>query len=167
MNKTIFFIAILLVVGTIVTIYIWSSYNRYYIMTGKEGIAYQVDKKTGKTWVLRGTQKIQQEDPESLDKYNKEKELPYMEQLKITGNAGLSFGSFSGKIYNGGSWTVTLVLINVTAKENNGSVRWSRDFSEKILIEPLSTNYFSITLTGSEGITDAPWYIKKVYGYQK
>jgi len=59
------------------------------------------------------------------------------------------------------------VIVNVSAKEEDGTVRWSRDFSAAVTIRPLSTGYFSITVTDEQGIKEAPWSIKKVFGYKE
>ena len=34
-------------------------------------------------------------------------------------------------------------------------------------IKPLETVAFSVTVTGDDEVEDAPWNIKKVYGYQE
>jgi hypothetical protein len=82
--------------------YIWLSNNRYQIVSAKNGLAYELDKKTGETWELIGDEKTLQFDPAELERQNelaeKQKEarieaiqtkLPDEEQIKITGTAGL------------------------------------------------------------------------------
>lgn len=165
MNKTVIAVAAIVAVAFLIAFYIWSSHNRYYIMMGSQGIAYEVDRKTGESWRLYGNRKIaQQGDDESRQK---EQELPYAEASKITGSAGLSYGSFSGKLYNGSDWTVTRVIVSVSAKEEDGTVRWSRDFSEALTIKPLTSMSFEVTVVGDQGIKEAPWNIKKVFGYKE
>lgn len=163
MNKTVVALAVVIAVILLVGFYIWSSHNRYYIMTGSEGVAYEVDRKTGESWMLYGGRKIPQEGPSSK---RHQEPLPHAEASKVTGNAALSFGSFSGKIYNGSSWTVTRIVINVTAKEADDTVRWSRDFSENVTVSPLSTESFYVSVTGAHDIKDAFWTIKQVFGYK-
>ncbi len=163
MNKTVVWVVAIIAMATVVAFYVWSSHNRYYIMTSAKGIAYEVDRKTGKSWALIGNRKILQESPDT--RHNPERPLPYAERAKITGNAGLSYGSFAGKLYNGSSWTITGIVVTVTAKEEDGAVRWSRDFSDGVNIAPLETGHFSVTVTGEHGVKDAPWTIKEVYGY--
>ena len=92
--------------------------------------------------------------------------LPYDARLKITGNASLRYGDFSGKIYNGSDWTITSITFRVEAKEKDGIVRWDRKFKKSIKIEPLSTSSFSITVTGDEGIGSHVWYIDEIIGYK-
>jgi hypothetical protein len=59
------------------------------------------------------------------------------------------------------------VIVSVTAKEEDGTIRWSRDFSQAVTIRPLTTKYFSVTVSGDEQIKEAPWSIKKVFGYKE
>jgi hypothetical protein len=159
---------ILIILGivavTIVAVaWIWSSHNRYYMMVGDKGIAYEVDRKTGETWVLRGGEKTKQVNP---DEHRKEEQpLPSYERSKVTGDGGLSYGSFSGKIYNGSNWHITRVVITVDAQEEDGTSRWTRDFSDDLKIAPLATDSFYITVTGDSGVKKAPWAIKEVYGH--
>lgn len=135
-------------------------------MTGDRGVAYEVDRKTGESWMLFADLKVpQRKGGESLQK---EQELPYGTSIKITGNAALSsYGLFSGKLYTGSDWVVTRVIVNVSAKEEDGTVRWSRDFSEAVTIRPLTTESFSITVAGGEGIKETPWSMKRVFGYKE
>jgi hypothetical protein len=93
-------------------------------------------------------------------------ELPISESTNVTGNAGLGGGFLSGKIYNGTGWTVTEIIFNVTAKENNGNVRWTRDIAHKVEIGPLTTDSFFAPITGDEGVTNFVWGIKQVFGYK-
>lgn len=164
MNKTIVAVVTVVAVACLIGLYIWSSHNRFYIVTGSNGGAYEVDRKTGESWALRGSRKIpQQGEGES---HHTEEELPSDAASKVTGNAGLSYGQFSGKLYNGSDWVVTRVVISISAKEADGTVRWSRDFSEAVTVKPLTTEYFWITVGGDAGINDAAWSIKKVLGYK-
>ena len=141
MNKTIIAVVGIVAVACLIAFYIWSSHNRFYIMTGSQGVAYEVDRKTGKSWKLRGARKILQEGGD--ESHQKEEELPHAAASKITGDADLSYGLFSGKLYNGSDWVVTRVIVSVSAKEEDGTIRWSRDFSEAVTIRPLTTGYLS------------------------
>jgi hypothetical protein len=98
-----------------------------------------------------------------------ERQFPFAELTKVTGNADfVNFAilhKFEGKLYNGSSWTITRVIFSVTAKEQNGSIRWQRDFSENITVPPLKVQSFSVDMTGNEG-AKAEWSIKQVFGYK-
>lgn len=98
----------------------------------------------------------------------KSKILPYDEQVKVTGNAGLSgYGSFSGKAYNGSNWTITDMIIRVVAKEKNGSIRWDRKFKETQVIPPLSIASIDITVTDDENVASFEWNIEEIHGYKE
>jgi hypothetical protein len=91
--------------------------------------------------------------------------VPTWEAAKITGNARLSgYGHFSGKLYNGSSWTVTKVIFRVTATEEGGATLWTRDLVENLEIAPLTTSEFSVSVTGDEGVKDVSWTIKEAFG---
>jgi hypothetical protein len=92
--------------------------------------------------------------------------IPFEEKSKITGNASLGYGSFSGKIYNGSSWTISSLNFRVKAKEKNGSIRWDRTFNESIQIASLSTSSFYVAVTGDEGIDSINWSIDEVLGFK-
>ena len=165
MNKTVVAVVGILAAACLIGLYTWASHNRYYIMTGDQGIAYEVDRKTGESWMLYRSHKVPHRG--GREDRHKEDQLPYPASSKITGNASLSYGVFSGELYNGSDWVVTRVLVNVSAKEDDGTVRWSRDFSETVTIKPLTTESFSITVTGGEGVKETPWTIKEVFGYKE
>ena len=169
-NKTAIGIVAIVAATCLTAYYIWSSHNRFNLMPGPQGVAFEVDRKTGETWLLAGGRKIpqipQQTEAESR---KKEQDLPGFEANKVTGNASLNQGdgTFSGKLYNGSDWTVSRAVIFVSAKEKDGSVRWARDFSVSLAIPPLTTTSFSFTVADEQGIVEAPWYIKKVVGHKE
>jgi len=71
-----------------------SSNQRYYLAPGKNGIAYKIDRKTGKTWFVRGTslREIEESQPE-----RQLSALPESMVASLTGTAGYSVRSlFSG-----------------------------------------------------------------------
>jgi len=84
---------------------------------------------------------------------------------EITGNASISYGAFSGKIYNGSNWTITNITFRVQVKEKDGNIRWNRKFNESIQITPLSTSSFSISVTGDQGIDTFDWDVVEALGF--
>ncbi len=163
LNLTAVVIVGVVVCGLLVGVYLWLAHNRFYILSGREGIAYEVDRRTGETWTLRGANKTRHKSPE-LDRRRAET-IPPWEAAKITGNAGLSgYGSFSGMIYNGSGWTVTRVIFTVTAKEESGAVRWTRDLAENCEVAPMTTGSFSVSVPGDQGVKDVVWLIKEASG---
>ena len=165
MNKTVIAIVLILAAAAVAGNYIWSSFHRYQVVTGANGVAYQIDTETGNSWMLYGTRKVPQAGNTSSTKTGKE--LPESAARKVTGNAAISFGYFSGKLYNGSNWTLTKAVVKVTAKEKNGSVRWVRDFAVPVAVSPLSTNSFSVSVTVGEGVASTSWSIERLYGYRQ
>lgn len=97
--------------------------------------------------------------------YGTEQPLPVLEQSKVTGSAGLAYGtSFQGKLYNGSNYNLKKVVIAITAKEKNGTIRWVRQFEDDIFITPLKTGSFDVDVIGSEG-ADLNWQIDEIEGY--
>ncbi len=102
----------------------------------------------------------------SQEKKNKNSGIPSEEIVKITGNASLSDGYFSGKLYNGSSWTISDITFRIIAKKKDGTIKWNRDFNKSIRIDPLTTSLFSITVIGDEGIDNFDWLITKAFGFK-
>jgi len=60
MNKTIIFTVGILSTALLIGYYFYQQTDRYYITGAGSGIAYEVDKKTGQTWLLlQGEKRIQ------------------------------------------------------------------------------------------------------------
>lgn len=144
----------------------WPTLYRYDKMTLQgDTLPVRIHRLTGYTEYFLMGKWIPQEGQE---KSKQSKILPLEEQTKVTGNAGLSgYGSFSGKIYNGGNWTITDMIIRVIAKEKNGNVRWDRKFRETQVISPLSTASIDIDVTGDENVASFEWNIEEIRGYKK
>lgn len=92
--------------------------------------------------------------------------FPYEERIKITGNASISYGSFSGKIYNGSDWTIKEIIFSVKLEEKDNSIRWDRKFKHVITVLPLSTSSFNLDITGDGAHGSFGWQIEEVWGYK-
>lgn len=57
-KKTAIWIAVIFASALVISTYLWASHNRYDIVVGDGSAAYEVDRKTGKTWYIRGDRKI-------------------------------------------------------------------------------------------------------------
>jgi len=149
--------------------FVWpTQYRNSYLRSGGSSCPVRIDRFSGHAEILTGSGWRPLGGGNDAAKTRKEEELPPEEASKITGNAVLSYGSlFSGKIYNGSAWVVSKVIVNISAKEKDGTIRWSRDFAEPVTILSLSTGTISISVTDGNGIQDAPWSMKKVYGYRE
>ena len=149
--------------------FVWPTLYRYsYLRSGGSSCPVRIDRFSGHAEILTGSGWRPLGRGNDVAKVRKEEELPPEEADKITGNAGLAYGSlFSGKIYNGSSWVVSRIVVNISAKEKDGTIRWSRDFAAPVTIPSLSTGTISISVTDGKGIQDAPWSMVKVYGYRQ
>ena len=147
-NTTI--ITIIVVIALLVGFYIFTSSNRYYISASKDGVSYKIDKRTGETWGIYRGELYPVEEPEPEAPTPPIQDIPPSEQSKITGNAGLKYGTlFSGKLYNGSQWYVRELHLMITAKDSDGSVRWSREFKDDVFIDSLTTGSFQVEVTGA------------------
>lgn len=105
--------------------------------------------------------------PEGSEAKRRSRDLSYIEQSKLTGRAGLSFGNYySGSIYNGNEdIIVTSVTIRVTGKL--GDKTTPRDYADNVTIPPLSTRDFGVNIVvGDEG-AEYSWGIMGARGYRK
>jgi len=136
--------------------------TRFYIMTTSKGVAYEVDRRSGKTWILLGSKKIEQIDELNVDRSLKS--IPYADLQKLTGRARLSSYGFSGSIYNGTSWIVKEITFTLTVKEKDGSVRWSREYIDNVNIAPKTSGDVYFDVTGAEEFGEWTWGIKEARG---
>lgn len=131
-------------------------------MTTSKGVAYEVDRRSGKTWILLGGRKIEQIDESNVDQGLES--IPYADLQKLTGRASLSSYGFSGSIYNGTSWTVKEITFIVTVKEKDGSVRWSREYIDNVNIKPKTSGDVYFNVTGAKDFGEWTWGIKEAKG---
>jgi len=138
--------------GILAGFYVWSIHHRFYILSSSQGVAYELDRKTGETWTLYKGKKMRHRGDVAKESAET---IPPLEASKITGNAGFSgFGFFSGKLYNGSEWTITKVVFTVTAKEDGGAIRWTRDLVDNTEVAPLMTESFAVSVTGDQGVKE-------------
>jgi hypothetical protein len=154
------------VLGMLAGYHMYLTNNRYYIIGGERGIAYEVDRVTGQSWMLAGANKKEHQNPSSTSESLSS--IPWTELEKVTGNAGLGNGSFSGKIYNGSTtWTIKKIVFRVTAKDKRDVDGWTRDLVDDVTIAPLTTQSFLVAVTGDDNIESSSWTITAAYGYQR
>jgi hypothetical protein len=162
-NKSTILATGILALSALLAYWLYLSHNRFYIISAGDHLAYEVDRQSGDTWILYKTGKTPREDPAKHD--GPLETVPHSERAKITGNASLSgYGRFSGELYNGSAWVIKQVVFQVTAKEANGSVRWSRNFKAQMRIEPLTAGTFAVTVTGDANVGSLTWDISEVWG---
>ena len=182
MNKNILIIILVIALTGVVSIYLWSSNNRYYMITNKAGHVYQLDKKTGKTWFMKYGRKVPIKE---YEENNKTKEDILIKILNadslslVTGYGSLikESGYFSGEIYNGSKWTLKKLVIVISANETKEAESkqenlfdgilpdWERSFSVDVNIKPLSSGKFMFDVAGASRVKESNWNIKEAYGY--
>jgi hypothetical protein len=143
----------------------WPSLYRYDKEEDLETLV-RTNRLTGRTGVLILGQWVPQ--PKwSEPANNSHRELPDEELGKVTGNAAIQGGQFSGKIYNGSTWQVDRLYLLVTAEEPSGKTRWTRRITTSLDAEPLETKFFSVPVTGDDGIGATSWNIERAFGYRR
>ncbi|HSV72556.1 MAG TPA: hypothetical protein VLH79_02215 [Chthonomonadales bacterium] len=168
-QKAVVITTISLILGGLVGYWFYLAAHRYTLINaGSPGVAYQIDRKTGRTWMIRGGVKREQIDPEQEKLINESltQRLPVEAWAKVTGNAALSgySGTFSGRLYNGTEWIITRFVIEVKCMEADGSERWTRAFRVDQEIPPLTTEPFSFAVTGQQGDPKFEWSISDLFG---
>jgi hypothetical protein len=142
------------------------SSTRYYMIQTKEGEVYEIDRRTGDTWVIRGSKKTKVEDESTVPV------LPDAEMEKIEGELKLNdAGSLIGKLYNGTDWKLNQVTLTVTLNSKDGK-SWTRKFVHDVDGDPFATfdvfvptgkkNIFSSLDSGTINHT---WHLKEVRGF--
>lgn len=147
---------------------VWPTRFRYdHLNLGGTILPVRIDRFSGRTEVLRGFDGwvgVPESGAQAETADPAIEILPPEEKARVTGNAGLSYGTlFQGKLYNGSSYYLREVLLTITAREETGGVRWSRQFRDKVFIETLTTGEFQIKITGAEGAKLA-WTLDEVRG---
>ena len=155
----------LVIAGIIISVAVYFSLNRYYIIPGAKGIGYEVDRITGKTWVLDHGEKNLQKG-EGQTKVDPVTDLPPWEISKLTGNAAFdpNIPYFSGSIYNGTDWHILEITATITAKNQDGSVRWMRQYKLALGSDPLSSEDFAVKVSDTTGAS-ASWQIDSARGF--
>ena len=96
--------------------------------------------------------------------------LPIDELSKVTGRGSFEYDEFRGSIYNGSSWQITDLRIELVAKSKNDSVLWTRSFNAYIfndVIDPLTNGKFQISLPNAQDVVSTKWSIEEVRGIKK
>ncbi len=165
MNRTTIAVVGIIGLAGLIGLNLYVANNRFYISPSAKGVSYKIDKRTGKMWVLRGGKLYPVTEPETEKPTPQVRSFPPKERSKITGNAALQYGTlFQGELYNGSRWYAREIYVTITAKETDGSVRWSRQFKDEVFVDALSTDSFQIQVTGAEE-AQLSWAIDDVRGY--
>ncbi len=163
MQKTILIAVSIMVAGMALIFSIQSKNNRFSIVTASDGQTYQVDKHSGQTWLIDGKKKILVEDPNAPRPIFEELEMAKEEIEKLSVEARLNKGTFLGKVYNGCNIPLTRVVLTVTAKEPDGTLRWTRDLTEGMFVKPMTTGHFAMSVTDGEELGEVTWTVAKAF----
>jgi hypothetical protein len=161
-------LAIAILLAAVFATTVWPTRYRYdHVNLEGTVLPVRMDRFTGRTEVLRGMSgwtKVAEGDAQGETDEPKVEVLPPEEEAKVTGNAGLAYGTlFQGKLYNGSTYDLREIVITLTAREPTGEERWSRQFKDKVFIKPLTTGDFQIEVTGAQG-AKLSWGIDSLKG---
>lgn len=84
--------------------------------------------------------------------------MPQEETSKVTGTLQSSYSGYTANIYNGASWTLTDLFINISTVDSN------RMYRVPVEIEPLTADSISFNATKESEFVG--WYIVEVWGYR-
>lgn len=153
MKKNNFITILIVVFAALVAYSLYLKNTRFYIISSSNEVAYEVDRKTGKTWKLSGDSKTEQIDFSSPKQQLKP--IPDSELAKLTGSLkSYPSGTFTGSFYNGSDWVVRQIIFCITIKEANGSVRWSREYIDNVNILPMTSEVSGFNITESNDFGD-------------
>lgn len=187
MNRSSFWLAAVGIVSLtlLLAYYLWLSNNRFYIVSGPEGVAYQVDRRTGKTWVVFGKKKV----PHDI----KMEPLPSLDLVKGFAQVDFDLCRLSGEIYNGTKdWFLARIEGRVHKTSSKPIKEGTKPIKEGMVLDPLEVweSSFAVSFADNIAITDwgveplgkerffadlfgcpkgytgeFEWYIDSAYGY--
>lgn len=146
--------------------------NRFYVVVSADGQAYEVDRRTGKSWRLWGDQKIPQTDQVMRAR----EKLPSEELVKIEkGNVQMSPEPFSGKhtvfvdVHNAGQWQIEELVFGITYTKDVGRdvkdpQQLSRDIRVRAFLAPYDSAKVPVEL-GDPLIRVTSCDLKSAFGY--
>ncbi len=172
MHKTIVTIVAILALAAITVVYVWSSHNRYYLVTrsggGVAGIqhpgaVFEVDKRTGRTWQIGYSKTLVTE--EGTVEGPPLRDVPASDVARLAGRAGYTVGSlFGGSLYNPTDWEIREIRVRIYGDAQSA---WDRVFLDTVVIAPLSSGDFQID-TGDGNVAKATqWRVISARGFRK
>jgi hypothetical protein len=90
MNKTVILIVVVIATALLIGFYIYSENTRYYIQSTAKGVAYKIDRKTGKTWLVAGGREVLVKGSDSTT----ESQSPEQRAIELAKNS-YAFGGYS------------------------------------------------------------------------
>ena len=161
-------LAIVVVLAMVFAATVWPTRYRYdHVNLEGTVLPVRTNRFSGRTEVLRGMRgwtTVREGDAQGEADGRQIEVLAPDEKAKVTGNAGLAWGTlFQGKLYNGSTYDLREIVITLTARGLTGEERWSRQFKDQVFIKPLTTGDFQIEVTGAKD-AKISWRIDSVKG---
>jgi hypothetical protein len=146
--------------------FVWPTlYRHENLQVGSRSYPVRINRLTGATEVFRGSSWVREQ------KRSTPRPLTVAELLAVTGRGHMTrlgpYGPatrFNGTIYNGTSLTLTERTVQLTLRGVGGKPRWTRLFSTKVSIPPLSSATFGFD-AGEEG-HGIDWSFAEILGRQ-
>jgi len=151
----------------LIGVFLWPTVYRYDKIS-LEGISLplKINRITGKTeiffwgsgWTSYKEGKIE----------NEGKLFPPDELAKVEVTGSLSSDIFHAEFYNGSSWNIERAMFQLTIREEDGTVRWKRKYSNippyRLPISPFSKGEINISVTDIENVGSWDFHIVELRG---
>lgn len=146
--------------------FLWKGFDRYALaQEERSGVVYQLDKRTGQSWMLIAGRKVPVREVEGQQDYEL-RELNSFEGLLLTGSASIQHvsggaGTWSFAIHNGLDSAIEEFVIAFSLKDSSSTVLWTKDFKVLERIEPLSSKIINLQIPGTGFDSTFEWSVKK------
>jgi hypothetical protein len=147
MNKTLATAVGILALAGLIGYYLYLQNSRYGISSagkgpGDVGVAYVLDRKTGKTWMLLGANKVPHDEPQEAVEL---RDVPLDQLRKLQGTAEVSGSKLWCTLYNGSDWRIREILVNVQVLDDNSQspvLERRYRLAKEYFIDPLKAGVF-------------------------
>lgn len=144
MQKTLIAVVSIMVAGMFMIYSISASHNRFAMLLAANGQTYEIDKRSGEVWLIQGNAKIPVGAPDAPRPRLEELEMTADELGALSVETRMINGTLLGQLHNGGKTPLTRVVFTVEAHDPDGTLRWTRNFSEGLFVKPMSSERFMI-----------------------
>lgn len=163
MQKTLIAVVSIMVAGMFLIYLISSSHNRFVLLLAANGQTYEIDKRSGEVWLIQGDAKIPVGDPDAPRPHLQERELSEDEIKSLHVEAQVINGTLMGRIHNGSEIPLIRMVLTVAAHEPDGTLRWTREFNERLFVKPLTDERFMLDLDQAEQLGQVDCAVVRAY----
>ncbi|WP_041280590.1 hypothetical protein [Desulfosudis oleivorans] len=111
-------VAAIIAIASLIGWYMYLQNSRFSITPTDKGPAYEIDRKTGESWVLYPGSRKKNEMKNNEKETGRFKRLPSVEQAKISATMMRESGNkFTVRLYNGSTWTIKEITIGIETKD--------------------------------------------------